>query len=64
MLFRSYRGEIKVILINHSKEPFQINIGDRIAQAVFAPVVQAEFIKDILSITERGEGRFGSTGKQ
>lgn len=62
-----YRGEIKVILINHGKEPFHIAKGDRIAQAVFAPVAQANFIpssQENLSQTKRGEGRFGSTGKQ
>jgi dUTP pyrophosphatase len=57
-----YRGEIRVILINHGKEPFHIAVGDRIAQAVFAPVVQATFQQAELSETSRGEGRFGSTG--
>ena len=62
-----YRGEIRVILINHGKEPFNIVIGDRIAQAVFAPVALANFIptkQEELTQTKRGEGRFGSTGKQ
>jgi len=59
-----YRGEIKVLLINHSNEPFEIKTGDRIAQAVVAPVVQAEIEEvDSLSDTQRGEGGFGSTGK-
>lgn len=58
-----YRGEIKVILINHSKDEFIINSGDRIAQLVVAPVVQMKYtIATELSATERGEGGFGSTG--
>jgi dUTP pyrophosphatase len=59
-----YRGEIKVLLINHSNEPFEIKKGDRIAQAVIAPIIQAEFEEvDELSSTLRGSGGFGSTGK-
>jgi dUTP pyrophosphatase len=58
-----YRGEIKVLLINLSNEDFKINTGDRIAQAVVAPVTKAEIIQtDSLSQTTRGEGGFGSTG--
>lgn len=58
-----YRGEIKVILINLGTEAFTINSGDRIAQMVIAPVIQAGFtITDSLSETERGAGGFGSTG--
>lgn len=58
-----YRGEIKVILINLSAEPFTINDGDRIAQMVVAPCVRACFLKrDSLDETERGAGGFGSTG--
>jgi len=60
-----YRGEVGVILINHSKEEFEINSGDRIAQLVFAKVEQALWMEtDTLSETERGEGGFGSTGKK
>ena len=60
-----YRGEIGVILINHGKENFEINNGDRIAQLVFAKVEQAVWnITESLSETERGEGGFGSTGKK
>jgi dUTP pyrophosphatase len=59
-----YRGEIKVLLINHSDEEFEIKKGDRIAQAVVASVIQAEIVEvEELSSTERGEGGFGSTGK-
>lgn len=58
-----YRGEIKVVLINHSKQKFAIKRGDRIAQLVISKVVQAEiFQKRKLLETERGEGGFGHTG--
>ena len=58
-----YRGEIKIILINLGKEKFIIENGDRIAQMVVCPVVQADLeeVKE-LSNTERGSGGFGSTG--
>ena len=59
-----YRGEIKVILINLGEGPFTINRGERIAQMVIAPVVQAEIMQvDMLDDTSRGAGGFGSTGK-
>jgi len=59
-----YRGEIKVLLINHGSEAFEIKKGERIAQAVIAPVIQAEIVEvEELSDTERGSGGFGSTGK-
>lgn len=58
-----YRGEIKVILINLGNEDFVINSGDRIAQIIVAPVIQASFeIVDSLSDTERGSNGFGSSG--
>jgi dUTP pyrophosphatase len=58
-----YRGELKVILINLGSEPFVIARGDRVAQLVLAPVVQAAWDEvDELDATERGEGGFGSTG--
>ena len=58
-----YRGEVKVIAINHGQEEFRINHGDRIAQMVIAPVVQlsVQEVND-LDETERGSGGFGSTG--
>jgi dUTP pyrophosphatase len=59
-----YRGEIQVILINHGTEVFTIKRGERIAQMVIAPVVQAEFVAvAALSDTDRGTGGFGSTGR-
>ena len=59
-----YRGEVKIILINLGKEDFIVNNGDRIAQAVIAPVTQGIFsVATELSSTSRGEGGFGSTGK-
>jgi dUTP pyrophosphatase len=58
-----YRGELKVILINHGAEPFAIARGDRVAQLVLAPVVQAAWSEVAeLDATTRGEGGFGSTG--
>jgi dUTP pyrophosphatase len=58
-----YRGELKVILINHGATDFAIRRGDRIAQLVLAPVVRASWLKvDELDDTTRGEGGFGSTG--
>lgn len=60
-----YRGEVGVILINLSKQPFVIENGDRIAQLVFAKVEQADLIEvEELSETSRGAGGFGSTGKK
>ncbi|MBQ2539487.1 MAG: dUTP diphosphatase [Bacteroidales bacterium] len=59
-----YRGEICVILINLSQEPFVINDGERIAQMVVARHEQAELVQvEELSETERGAGGFGHTGK-
>ncbi|RPJ05613.1 MAG: dUTP diphosphatase [Spirochaetaceae bacterium] len=58
-----YRGEIKVILINHGSEKVLINRGDRIAQLVVAPVVRAVFsVMEELDETARSENGFGSTG--
>ena len=59
-----YRGEINVLLINHGEAPFSIRRGERIAQLVIAPVVQAQLVPaGALSSTERGSGGFGSTGR-
>jgi dUTP pyrophosphatase len=61
-----YRGEVKIILINHSNEPFIINSGDRIAQGVINSVVSKKMVKftkvNELDGTERNEKGFGSTG--
>ncbi|MES1985605.1 MAG: dUTP diphosphatase [Pseudomonadota bacterium] len=59
-----YRGELKIIMINHGDTPFPIRRGDRIAQIVAAPVQQARFTEvDALDDTARGTGGFGSTGQ-
>ena len=59
-----YRGEIKVIMYNHSDKEFTIDNGDRIAQMILMPVFKFKFEEvDILSRTVRGSGGFGSTGK-
>lgn len=58
-----YRGEVKVLLINHGAEAFTINRGERIAQMVIAPITQPHFLRvEALSETDRGAGGFGSTG--
>ena len=58
-----YRGELRVILINHGTEPFVIQRGERIGQLVLAPVTRLQWDKvDALPETARGEGGFGSTG--
>ena len=60
-----YRGELKIILFNHSDKDFIINNGDRIAQMVLVPIVKMEFEEvDSLPNTVRGQGGFGSTGKK
>ena len=59
-----YRGEIHVLLINHGDVPFSIRRGERIGQMVIASVVRAELVPATsLSVTERGSGGFGSTGR-
>ncbi len=58
-----YRGPLGVIVMNAGQEPFHIAHGDRVAQMVLAPVVQAEFeLNEMLTGTARGAGGFGSTG--
>ena len=60
-----YRGEIEVILVNLSKEPFTIQPGERIAQLVIAKYEQVRWkLEETLDTTERGAGGFGSTGKE
>jgi len=59
-----YRGEVGVILGNTGREPFAIQRGDRIAQLVIAPVVQAQLVEAAeLPSSDRGGGGFGHTGK-
>jgi len=58
-----YRGEVKVVLVNLSNEPFTVTRGMRIAQMIIAPVTQGVWTEvDTLDETERGAGGFGSTG--
>ncbi len=60
-----YRGEIKVILVNLSNEPFVINDGERICQMVVAAHARVEWTEvSVLEETERGDGGFGHTGKK
>lgn len=61
-----YRGELKVILINHGKQPFIVTPNMRVAQIILAPVYQADFIlqQQELSSTHRAEGGFGHTGEE
>ncbi len=59
-----YRGEVKVILINHGSKAYTVKDGDRIAQMVIASVIQCDFISvEEINSSERGVGGFGSTGK-
>ncbi|TCP96477.1 deoxyuridine 5'-triphosphate nucleotidohydrolase [Cricetibacter osteomyelitidis] len=60
-----YQGPLMVSMWNRSDTAFKVEVGDRIAQLVFVPVVQAEFnIVEEFTATERGEGGFGHSGKQ
>ncbi|QEN07647.1 dUTP diphosphatase [Oceanispirochaeta crateris] len=60
-----YRGDVQIILVNLSSEAVTIERGDRIAQIIFSPVIQADFtLCDTLDETSRGSGGFGSTGVQ
>ena len=59
-----YRGEIKVILINHGSEPFTVERGDRIAQLVVAPVTRVAYVEvEEIDGSDRGAGGFGHTGR-
>ncbi|HOZ47243.1 MAG TPA: dUTP diphosphatase [Candidatus Hydrogenedentes bacterium] len=60
-----YRGEIRVILINHGHAPYTIHRGDRIAQLIFAPILRAQWdVVAELPTSSRGAGGFGHTGRQ
>ena len=59
-----YRGEIRVVLLNHGKEVQRIEHGERVAQLVITPVLTPAYVEvDELDATDRGAGGFGSTGK-
>lgn len=59
-----YRGEVRVVLLNHSKEPQTIQPGERVAQFVITPVLTPTYVEaEELDDTSRGAGGFGSTGK-
>jgi len=59
-----YRGEVRVVLVNHGSEPFRLAPGDRIAQLLVQRVERAAFVpSDALDLTGRGDGGFGSTGR-
>ena len=59
-----YRGEVGIIIVNLSDEPFVINSGDRIAQMIISKYEKAETMEvETLDMSERGEGGFGHTGK-
>lgn len=57
-----FRGEVRVLLVNHGREPYAIARGDRIAQLVLARVERLHLVEDDLDETGRGTGGFGSTG--
>jgi len=58
-----YRGEVKILLINHGNEPFEITRGMRIAQMIVAPIVQVDWVESMeLPDSDRGTGGYGSTG--
>lgn len=59
-----YRGELRVVLLNHGNQPQTIEPGERIAQFIITPVLTPEYVEvEELSDTDRGIGGFGSTGK-
>lgn len=58
-----YRGELRVVLVNHGREAYRIAAGDRIAQLLIQRVERAAFVRSALGGSERGAGGFGSTGR-
>jgi dUTP pyrophosphatase len=59
-----YRGEVRVVLVNHGSEPVRIEAGDRIAQLLVQPVQRVAFVRvESLDESERGKDGFGSTGR-
>jgi dUTP pyrophosphatase len=60
-----FRGDVRVVLINHGDEPFEIAAGDRVAQLLVQPIARVAFARaECLSETDRGSGGFGSTGQR
>lgn len=61
-----YQGELKISLWNRSDEPYTVELGDRVAQYAVVPVIQPtlQIVDDFTEVSDRGEGGFGSTGKQ
>lgn len=64
LFFFLYRGNVGVVLFNHSNEPFKVSSGDRIAQLICEKIIYPE-LQEVNSLdnTDRGDGGFGSTGK-
>lgn len=64
LFFFLYRGNVGVVLFNHSNEPFKVSPGDRIAQLICEKIIYPE-LQEVNSLdnTDRGDGGFGSTGK-
>jgi dUTP pyrophosphatase len=58
-----YRGEVRVVLVNHGQEPFTVAAGDRIAQLLVQPAERARFTRGAVAATARAAGGFGSTGR-
>jgi dUTP pyrophosphatase len=58
-----YRGELRVVLANHGREPYRIAAGDRVAQLLVQRVERAEFVRATIAASGRGDGGFGSTGR-
>ncbi|MGM5488027.1 MAG: dUTP diphosphatase [Nanobdellota archaeon] len=58
-----FRGELGVVMINLSDQPFEINKGDRIAQLLIQPVIQCDIVEQSVDETQRNDGGFGSTGR-
>lgn len=57
-----YRGEIQILVINLGSETYTFAKGQKVAQLVLKPVIQAEYLEEVLSNSDRGTGGFGSTG--
>ncbi|MBI2450617.1 MAG: dUTP diphosphatase [Candidatus Nealsonbacteria bacterium] len=62
VLDSGYRGELKIILMNLGKEPYEVKKGQKVAQLIIKKIEKPEIIEDVLDDTERGERGFGSSG--